>query len=371
MSRTSPPGDFTRYLRLLVAEAGPPAAEEFETVWSALRGALASELRRRGLWGLSPRLLGIVGAERWAAPSGEPYDDALEELAADCYEYVFLRRAQSLAAQLTVKDSIEGLVFRSIRNFLFERQKANDPIGYRTFELLRSAVERAERLGILTLDSASGRIDNATVLRPAGPAASVSVESDPPDALVDSWLDDLLPDLLSAEGASKSELVERLAPRLEEIPGEVAFGELVAPMKRTARRRWHALLDTELGPRARDVDVGDGDGRVASVAPSPVVEDAESYRVLTACVARRLGALEAPERTRRYLEELWRFLGSWAATAGPGDEAWSHRRLAGELGIPRARLPELFATLESLVEECRRAKATSDPVRSSPEGDDR
>lgn len=365
------PGDFTRFLRQLAAAGDTPSVDAFDRVWSALRGALASELRKRGLWHLSPRLLGIVGADRWLE-SAESADgnDALEELTADCYEYVFLRRAQSLVAQLEVKETIEGLVFRSIRNFLFERQKANDPIGYRTFDVLRTAVETAHRRGLLTLDEPGPRIHNGSVLHPSIPPSEGPRADADAEALTASWLDDLLPDLLLAQGTSKADLADRLTPRLGEIRREITFGELVDPLKRGARRCWHALLQAELGARARDVDAEAGAPEIPVVPPSLVVEDAESYEVLASCVDGRLAELATDRRTHRYLVALWTWLRAWA-TEDSEDDPWSHRRLAAELGIPRARLPELFGFLEEVVAACRGATRASPRVRSPTEDDGR
>ena len=90
---------FSQYVRVLAESGQQPSEELFETVWRRLRHALRGELTRRGLWNLPPRFVGISGSPRW---NGEN-DGPLEELTADCYQFIFIARAQSLYAQLQVK----------------------------------------------------------------------------------------------------------------------------------------------------------------------------------------------------------------------------------------------------------------------------
>src|SRR5436309_14649242 len=125
---------FTDYVRSL-EPGGEPDPQRLATVRETLRGALRGELRRRGLWNAPPDYLGVYGSEGW--------EDALEELLAECYAFVFVDRLRALQAQLRVKPNVDGLVFLNVRHFLHERQKEHDPVGSQVFEVLQSAVRCA------------------------------------------------------------------------------------------------------------------------------------------------------------------------------------------------------------------------------------
>jgi hypothetical protein len=144
---------FTRFLRNL--EPDQPLDQdddrEFEEVWTGLRRLLVSELKRRSLWSLPPACLGIYGCTTWADP------EAVEELVADCFVFIFVERFRSLKAQLRYKPNVEGLIVRNVRNFLHETQRRHDPVGYRVFTVLRSAVRDALSAGELQVIAGSPR----------------------------------------------------------------------------------------------------------------------------------------------------------------------------------------------------------------------
>jgi hypothetical protein len=371
---------FTAYVRRLAEPGGAADRALFDQAWAALRAALRSELRRRSLWEGPPAYLGVYGAESWEGP-GEP----LEELLADCYAFVFVDRRRSLAAQLAVKDNVDGLVFLNIRHFLHERQREHDPLGFRVFEVLRRAVQDAVEAGELRVLAGDPRVRNDTRLgfseaaprgpaRPApeaGPAARQALRE-----IAARWTGDLLPDLVTARGREEERVAGRLRalfPGLRDA-GIEAFGfkELVDPLKAEVRERWAALL-AAADPGAPEAAVPAGFDLLA--------EGRESFRWLVSCVQAALDRLDAAEATRGYLMTLWQFLRVWAgsseegrgvseegrgapvpaareatpAAEAPGDELPSQRRLAEQLRIPRERLPGLFGTLGRIVERCRSA----------------
>ena len=65
---------FTEYLQSLKDLGGTLDEALFRELLQQLRGALVLELKRRALWHLSPRCLGIVGPSSWLEP------EAIEEL---------------------------------------------------------------------------------------------------------------------------------------------------------------------------------------------------------------------------------------------------------------------------------------------------
>jgi hypothetical protein len=328
---------FTRFLRALEPGRSSPS-DGFEEVWQALRRLLVSELKRRSLWSLSPAYLGIYGSTSWADA------EAVEELVADGFLFLFGERLRSLQAQLRQKPDVEGLILRGVRNFLYEAQKRHDPLGFRVFTVLRAAVRAAVTAGSLHVVEGSPAVRRATVL--AFHADASPAEAARPGDLapgVRAWNDDLLPDLITARGWEVRPLMARVGEHLLGLPEAgfpvFRFQDLVDPLRHEARARWRALW-------AGSPDGGGG------------LEERESFRGLLDCLERGIEAIPQRARSRQYLRRLQVFLRNYAADTGefPGGEETlpSHRQLAQLLGIPRERLPGLFIILRKLAEACRR-----------------
>lgn len=345
---------FTEYVRLLDAEI-EPGREDFDAVWGKLRDALKSEMIKRSLWNAPPSYLGICGWSSWSAK------EALDELLSDCYCFIFVRRLPGLEALLEVQDNIEGLVFRNIRHFLFEKQKHHDPLGYRVFCVLRLAVRQSVTAGSLHVLAGNPRVGNATVLALSAtterPRAGPEELSEPTRA----WSDQLLPELMTARGAKLDAVVGRICRCLVRLAAlgieRFRFKDLIDPFKQAVRRRWNAIWLGTQGEMAFE----DGDGEfvtlVRLVRPDSGFEERDVFHQLLACVAESLERLEARRKTHTYLEKLWTFLRHHAAeddrVADATGKLPSRRKIADLLGIPRYRLPELNATLGGLVETCR------------------
>ncbi len=355
-------GAFTRYVRAL-DPGREPTTEAFDELWRGLRSALRHELRKRSLWSGPPSFLGLVGWPSWLAERGT--ESALDELSADCYAFLFIERLPRLRAQLEVKPNVEGLVFLYLRNYLHDRQKHHDPLGFRIFEVLRSGVRSAVDDSELRVLSGDRRIGNGTLL--AAVAAGEAGQADPEEAaepaalrpIVERWNDELLPDLVTATGAQRQPLLERLRRCLLDL--EVAgvrsfrFKDLIDPLKNDVRNRWAALYDLGEGESA---PADDAAGLAAAVRLFPPaaseVEERDSFRQLVGCVAQLMERLGAPGHTRHYLCTLFGFLRTWAGGEGP-ESLPSNRRLSGLLRIPRDRLPGLYETLRRLIGQCRAA----------------
>ncbi len=374
---------FTEFVR--AEAAGEVGLEQTEEVLSALRAALRSELRHRGLWESSPRYLGIVGWQSWG--DGGPGGGPLAELVGECYTFIFVDRRRALRAQLTVKSNIDGLVFLNIRHFFYERQKAHDPIGFRVFEVVWAAVQRSLADGVLTILDGDSKVRNDTVL-------GFDAASDPslaPPADLYAWAsrvdDELLPRLVTARGERQDavalELAERLAARRGQGPQVFRFKDLVDAFKDDVRERWAAILQAEPHVELEEVE---GAARQAWLPPpADSYEERESFRALVACVLLALQSIEVPETTRGYLSTLWQFLRVQSEGAGEPEPAAagapaaagvkrrrrpgrpSDRALAEELLIPREQLPRLFGILGGIVERCR-SNGGAAGLRGSLEG---
>lgn len=327
-----------------------PDRRLFAAAWNRLRGLLRGELKRRGLWDGSPNYLGVYGWRRWQEPGGEKpaHDDALEELTAECYAFIFVARIWSLKAQLKVKPNVEGLVLLNVRHFLFERQREHDPLGFQVFEVVHGAVCEAISHGDLVVLHGDPKVRNETLLG-FDPAVDPNRVSDPSEDLVARWNDDLMPALVTARGAELRRVRARLLEHLRTLPRNgvrsFRFKKLIDPLKLDARARWARLLGAD-GP-AQDLERG------LHRVLEETYADRQSREHLARCVAASIHALELEPRTKAQLASLWEELCRAAAEdrAGPadGEGVPSQRKLAERLGIRRARLPELFDILRQLV----------------------
>jgi hypothetical protein len=365
------PGPFTEHVRMLTGEE-PLDAGRLEPLWAALRRSLRAELKRRGLWESPPAYLGIYGGEGWETPGGSG-EEALEELLAECYTFIFVLRLRSLEAQLAVKPNVDGLVFLNIRHFLHERQKEHDPVGSQVFEVLRSAVRGALAAGELHRIAGDERVRNDTVLSFSAGAATPPPVLEGVGALVARWNDELLPDLVTLRGQRQEEVVRRLRERLPDLRREgfeaFRFKDLVDPLKADVRTRWAAILDQSQGEAAPQIGEEERRERVRLAPPDLRFEERELFRRLIDCVLASLRRLDVSEKTRGYLTTLWQFVrvqaseGERLEPRATGLDRWlrdaadeerpSLRRLADQLHIPRERLPGLYEMLGDLLQRCR------------------
>jgi hypothetical protein len=372
---TTSPSVFTAFVRSQQGEETPDA-DLLHDAWNGLQAALGGELKRRGLWHSPPCYLGVYGYERWDAEETvgdpmshawcrtRPVQSALAELVTDCWAFIFSARMQSLKLQLRDKENIDGLVLRNIKNFLHERQREHDPVGYRVFERLKGALADAVSRRTLYVLGGDPRIRNNTVFGFA-PCAELRLPALDLGPAVVRWNDELLPGLVIARGREEAAVLERLDQLLLGLPRQgiscFRFKDLVDPLKSDARQRWAAFL-------AR----GDSAGRVeyapdqVQVLPECAMESRQSFEHLVRCVSTSIDHLEVDPRTRGYLVALWTYLqpGHRAAKAEKACESaqdeteegpLSHRQLSQRLQIPRERIPVLFTILKQIVARCRLA----------------
>lgn len=344
---------FTNFVRRV--EPGEPRPAGLDEAWEKLRDALVSELRRRSLWNAPPNYLGVYGWTRWSEP------EALEELTAECFTAIFLRRLATLKALTGEMANVEGLVFRNIRNFLHDAQKKHNPLGYRVFTVLRAAARRSVEAKALYVLDGDPKIGGTTVL---GFAAAGRPREAPGAELAEhvrSWGDDLLPELVTAKPLGLDQVEERMCRHLARLEtqgvGAFRFKHLLEPLQDDLRARWNVL-----GRQVEDeVARADGSGETADVVrlahPEAGLEERQLFEKLLCCVDTALARREHSDH-RTHLETLWAFFKSRAAEAldeggltGPP----SGRKTAELLGIPRHRLPGLSKTLREEVEKCRRA----------------
>ncbi len=347
---------YTDYVSSLTDGRTPDSAA-VEAVLGLLRRDLIRQLARRGLLHAPPSFLGKGGAS-WQN------GDGLDDMVHDAYVFIFLDRLESLRLQLLVCDEIDGFVVKNLRHLLSGLQRKADPIGYRVFFLLRKAVRAAVGARALHVLAGDERISNDTVLGfapdtdPEQPAADF-------DDHVRTWNDDLLPDLMTARSRAVTGVVERLTAwvlGLRDAAVEVfRFKDLINPMKDDVRRRWKAVWKEtlELG-----VEYVEEDGQVIEV-PTLVDwprdhDDPRELERIVDCVSTKVDRMPEEKtrerKTKEYVFNLWKLVRGTALTEDPpadGRKRPSDVRLGEQLGIPRHRLPNLFAELRRLWQACR------------------
>jgi len=275
----------------------------------------------------------------------------------------------SLKRHLETKENIDGLVLRNVKNFLHERQREHDPVGFRIFEQLKSALAGAVSRQTLCILGGDPRIRNNTVLGFA-PGAELRLPSLELAPIVARWNDELLPGLVTARGRQEAAVLERLEELVLELPRHgfhcFRFRDLADPLKSDARQRWAAFLAREDAAGLVECTPDQIQVLRRQVLPECAVESRQSFEHLTRCVSLAIDRLEVDPRTRGYLSTLWQYLqqrngqglpggagGSGAADEETEDGPPSHRQLSQRLQIPRERLPMLFTTLQQLVSRYR------------------
>lgn len=371
-SEKKDPHPYTDFLNFLDRPGEPSSHQEFNEVLKALRRSLQSEIRRRGLQEASPSVLGLVGYQRWTMGPGhggmaQGEQDALMELTTDCYVYIFIDRLRSLRAQLKVKENVDGLVLRNVRNFVHDAQKRHDPLGFRVFQVFRRAVEMSIKERNLFLLNDHQRLHNETLLGFYPEAKVLDQDEDASDltAIVARWNDTLLSEIVTARGAGIRSVIEKFKTHLLALKGEgvIRFRcrQVVEPLKADARSRWATLWSHGDGSNL----VGDED-RNPQYDVSTVGREADAkqrFMVLSQCVENSLKGYEGQERTRRHLLKFWDYLKDFAISDVDGENgevAWeafreslpSHRELHRQLGIPRERFPDLYETIKRATQGC-------------------
>ncbi|MCP4659891.1 MAG: hypothetical protein GY856_31190, partial [bacterium] len=305
-----------------------------------------------------PSYLGVVGSS-WDD------GDVLEELLVDCYSFSLADRVKNLQSQMLEKKrpNIYGLVVRNIRNFLSDRQRRADPIGYRVFRLLQRAISEAVVAGELHILAGDGKIRNHTAL-----GFDPQADPDPPARdfadRVKAWNDELLPELVTARSRTVTEVVGRLRRLVVglEAAGVDAFRfkDVIDPMKRDVRDRWAGVWSGTVEVAA---EPGDGEAPPETVIVAPPIDPIDAVDDLHRCVGRSIDRLQEKPRTREDLWKLWTFV---RATHDRDDEAKlpSHLKLGKRLGIYRGRLPRLFEILQRIVEACRSGRQAEPALRS-------
>ncbi len=349
---------FTTYVLALSSPPAQPDQELFNAVWGGLEALLVAELRLRGLWTLPPHYLGIVEGLSWSDGA------SIEELTAQCYSSIFVDRLRALIAHCRVKSTIDGLVRLGVRHFVHDRQKANDPIGFKTFLVVRSAVERAVARGEYFLLGGSDRICNDSLIAADQNGEGRRLFRHDLRAVVLPWIDGLLPDLVTSRGRGIELLARRLADQLVQLKHRgaivIRFKDLVDPIKTEVRNRWRTMLDLE----HEGSTFVESMRAVGSIEPPASAGDEnEAFDQLVTRTSHHLRELCLDARTKHYCDALWTYLVEQAQESS-SYKLLSDRKLSSNLGIPRGRVREIYGILEVAMADARSTSFAATDSRS-------
>jgi len=392
---------YTDYVASLKDDGSPPDTQSLQAVWTRLQKDLRIQMSKRGLLRAPPSYLGISGTS-WEDP------DVMGELVQETYIFIFVEGLEKLRNYVLLGRSIDPLVILKIKHLLSQLQREADPIGYKVFQLLKSAVLAAidaEALHVLRsgpnhhIDAGDpGEEPEDDAEEPQQPKNKLRIHNDTvlgfhPDTSPDradlgdhvrAWNDELLPDLMTARSRAVTRMVERLTALIVGLRAAgveaFRFRDLIDPMRHDVRERWRAVWEDSLGELAPEAFVdGQPTVMVPLIAPSEL-EDPRELRQLLGCVTasiHRLPEKKPRERkTKDYLWKLWTFVRGTALvedSSADGTKVASHVELNKRLGIPRHRLPGLLDLLGRLVQACRSGDAggsADERLTSSTENQD-
>jgi hypothetical protein len=331
---------FTEHVRHFNTGSDPA-----EKVLPELGKLLRQRMRRRNLLSAPPSYLGY-DPRSWDAPG------AFEDIVADCYVFAVLARLKGLRNQLRVRANIDGMIVRNVDNFLLERQRHHDPVGYAVFGNVEGAACRAEAAGELAVEGRNrGRLHNPSLLRldqtkpSAEPAESQTLQ----EALEQApgW-DQAVPSLAATTEEGQAWVAQFIHRLRDAGVAAVRCGDLVAVLAGRTRESWasrHAIPREFLAYEGDD-ELGT---LVRMVCPDQTLEDRDRWERLKEKMARRIEGLDRQQRVRERLTQVFAGLVQLIeeGDSGPPKQA----ELIDRLGVARATLSDDFRILKGILEE--------------------
>jgi hypothetical protein len=344
---------FTEYVRKYSAATLTP--DEFTRCLRELGAAVRSRLRRLSMWEQPPAYFGYPDYQSWdeAFARGEEMTD----VALDCFDFAIHRSLDNLAERLetAVTDNIDGLVYLNINNFLFQRQRQNDPVGHAVFENLRAALWSLHNSGAVGIDSPTGdgiRNPSAVYFRQSGGAepdraVPLASEHDLEEALAAlAGLDPLLAPLSECSVTAQARLAECLGRLGATDIRACTFRDLVNILKqrvRTAHQARHRPSDAEavVVGRRGDQEIVE---LIRIIQPDRSYHDNEGYAHLLHQIREEIATLPQ-ERTRRGVARLFEEILQHRAV---DEELPPLDELARRLGINRSTLHDHLSRLRDI-----------------------
>jgi len=246
------------------------------------------------------------------------------------------------------------MVERNVRNFLTHRQKSADPLGHRLFGRLRDAVQRGIDGGRLSVLNDERRIGNNSVVAFEPLPVSLTRRADLAEK-VRRWNDDLLPDLVTAEGPAVPKVVESLAANVLALAGDgvaaFRFGDLLGELKSDVRGRWAAAWKTSLGELGKEYEDDEKPRPVPFIEEDDEPDWPRRLLLIQECVETSIEEERAP-KGRRDLRSLWVWIREGRLRAGEYGAMPAFAEIGRHLDLTRDRVRQLFEWLRPIVEAC-------------------
>ncbi|KXJ04419.1 hypothetical protein AC249_AIPGENE7138, partial [Exaiptasia diaphana] len=324
------------------------------TFLDAMRKVVTSELKRVAAWRSPPSYWGILGYTSWeqsASESGQILG-ALDELLNECYRAIFLDRLEWLYGLAATQTNLGA------------PGRKNDLMGFRLFDRARNGVALAVDSEDLVVLCGDPKISNDTILGvvPGLPSNPVPIERLSP--VVDSWVADLLPDLIIAGGRQCRRVDERLHGHLSTLESKgitvFRFGDLISSMKHSARASWSTYFEGHDGEALSKLEENGARTLVHIVRFVDELAAEDAFQKLMDCVEHQVEHQKDFEKDRTQMRLLWGLISLWIVAAHssaeenlPGID--SNRAVARFIDVPRKKLPRLRAHLRQILEACLEA----------------
>jgi len=329
---------FTDHIRALDAD------QEFDgSIRDAFRAALQAELRKRGILGLSPQLLGYVGSN-WTG------DDPMDDLVHDCYLFAIVQRLRGLKNQLKMRDSIDGYVRLNIRNFVGERQRQADPVGYSIFQNLKAALIELGQDSAVRICCAGDdeRIDSSTVVRRSNCDGSLATDDELRNAITSSHV--------NFEGITRLVRVEQnlqqtLAKVISQIVSEAVPAFEVSSIVRVLRQ---IIEDSGFSVSTNASNISDTGAakfwsQIRTVSPDSSYEDLENVGNTVQQLNQAIDTLPRSLAVRNRLKQILQFLAQ-AVQEDDGVKKGTNAEIGDGLGIARSTLHDDMRVLRELAD---------------------
>ncbi|MGF1583046.1 MAG: hypothetical protein ACFCD0_27315 [Gemmataceae bacterium] len=317
-----------------------------QKVLPALERLLKRKMREKNLLTAPPSYLGYLEIQDWTA------HNAFEDIVADCYIFAILDRLQRLQGQLKAKPNIDGLISRNVNNFLFERQRTHDPIGYAIFcNVKNSFLEIATTQGGRLENLEKGKVHNGTILKldPNQHEIPLGAENDIRNALQTATpLKDVLPHLVKTTQEGGDWITGFLGQLREAGIRALRCGDLVSTLANYVRTEWTARHTESASELAWEGDE-EFQAIVRMVWPDKGLETQENWEELKRELPERIANMNRQTRVRERLGKVFAVLVE--AIEGGNRDTVTQVELTARTGIPRATLSDDFRILQEILSE--------------------
>jgi hypothetical protein len=245
-------------------------------------------------------------------------------------------------------ENLDGLITRNIDNFLTERQRRRDPIGYAVFKNVEAAARVAELQSELQIEGGT-IVKNQSVLRmaPSKPPAQVVASQRIDEALEEATDWEHAVSILVTVSEEGQDWIRSFLGRLCAAGvAAVRVGDFTGALAKRARASWtarHAVANNELS--------WDGDDEVAAlvriIQPDTGVDERDRWEQLKKIIPERIARLDRQQRVRQRLAK------EFAALAQFVDQGHTPKQaeLIKQLGVARATLSDDMQILGDLLRD--------------------